>query len=517
MATSLGIKNHMQVIMELPVYNKGSIIKRIIILSLLLISTMSIKAQTIATRYEASGAYGSGTYAPFWHMANRQGLGSEKTGMGYARVGAQGNHPFKKSGITLDWGADIVGGMNMTSAVFVQQAYVECSWRKLRLSVGQKERWGELVNHRLSTGSLVESGNARPIPQVRLELHDYWNIPGTNGWLAIKGHLAYGRFTDGGWQERFVAKDKQRATGVLYHSKEGLMRFGNTEKFPLTAEIGIHMVTQFGGTIYNWSGAGNTVHAPRRLKDYFLALIPLKGDEQYVAPDQANVAGNVLGSWKGAITWNVKEWMLRLYYDHVFEDHSQMFWEYGLWTEQLVGLELNLKEFKWIKSATIEYFNLKNQSGPIYHDSNSIFPDQISCRDNNYWHHTYGGWFNYGQMIGTPLCTSPIYNKNHTLGIYNTRVEAFHFGIEGDAVDWLGYRVLYTRSNNWGTYGKPFKDIKINRSAMVELTVKPQAMRGWSVAASFALDRGDLYGNNYGGLLTVKGENLFNIGKEEKR
>ncbi|MBO7272053.1 MAG: hypothetical protein J6U89_04170, partial [Bacteroidaceae bacterium] len=74
----------MQVIMELPVYNKGSIIKRIIILSLLLISTMSIKAQTIATRYEACGAYGSGTYAPFWHMANRQGLGSEKTGMGYA-------------------------------------------------------------------------------------------------------------------------------------------------------------------------------------------------------------------------------------------------------------------------------------------------------------------------------------------------------------------------------------------------------------------------------------------------
>ena len=64
---------------------------------------------------------------------------------------------------------------------------------------------------------------------------------------------------------------------------------------------------------------------------------------------------------------------------------------------------------------------------------------------------------------------------------------------------------------------KPFKDIKINRSAMVEFTVKPQAMKGWSIAASFALDRGDLYGNNYGGLLTVKGENIFNIGKKEKR
>lgn len=485
---------------------------RFVLFTLLLIAGIAhTKAQTIAEWQELTGTYGNGQYAPYWHIANRQGLGSEKTAMIYARAGAVGNHPFSKSGITIDWGVDVVAGMNIASTVFVQQAYVDCSWKKLRLSVGQKERWGELMNHRLTTGSLVESGNARPIPQVRLELHDYWNFPGAKEWFALKGHIAYGRFTDGGWQKKFVTQDKQHATGVLYHSKELLMRFGNEKKFPLTAEIGIHMVTQFGGIIYNWGGAGNTVHAPERLKDYFLALIPLKGDEQYVGPDQANVAGNVLGSWKGAITWNEKKWMLRLYYDHVFEDHSQMFWEYGLWTEQLVGLELNLKNFKWIKSATIEYFNLKNQSGPIYHDSNAMFPDQISCRDCNYWHHTYGGWFNYGQMIGTPLCTSPIYNRDGSLGVYNTRVEAFHLGVEGDAVDWLGYRVLYTRSNNWGTYVKPFKDIKINRSAMVELTFKPQAMKGWSIAASFALDSGNLYGNNYGGMLSIKRNGIHKV------
>lgn len=476
-----------------------------------IIATTCTKAQTITESQEVTAAMGCGEYAPFWHMANRQGLGSEKTGMAYARLSAYGNHPFKKSGITLDWGTDIVGGMNMTSAVFVQQAYVECSWKKLRLSVGQKERWGELVNHRLSTGSLVESGNARPIPQVRLELRDYWNIPGTNGWLAIKGHIAYGMFTDGKWMQKNIAVDQKYTTGTIYHSKEGLMRFGNEEKFPLTAEIGLHMVTQFGGTSYNAADKpGYTIHNPSRIKDYFLALIPLKGDDSYHASDRVNVAGNVLGSWKGAITWNDNEWRLRLYYDHAFEDHSQMFWEYGLWTEQLIGLELNLKNFKWIKSATIEYFNLKNQSGPVYHDSNSIFPDQISCTDNNYNHGRYG-WFNYGIMIATPLCTSPIYNKDNSLKCQNNRVEAFHLGMEGEAVDWMGYRVLYTRSNNWGTYKTPFKDIKINRSAMVELTFKPQAMRGWSLAASFAIDRGDLYGNNFGGMLTVRRTGIYKI------
>ena len=141
---------------------------------LLIVTVIGVKAQTITEWQELTGAYGSGKYAPYWHIANRQGLGSEKTDMAYARVGVGGNHPFKKSGITLDWGADFVAGMNMAATVFVQQAYVDCSWRKLRLSVGQKERWDELMNHRLTTGALVESGNARPIPQVRLDLYEYW-------------------------------------------------------------------------------------------------------------------------------------------------------------------------------------------------------------------------------------------------------------------------------------------------------------------------------------------------------
>ncbi|MBR5851243.1 MAG: hypothetical protein IKY73_01845 [Bacteroidaceae bacterium] len=486
--------------------------KRYLLFTLILITTaIGVKAQTITERQELTGALGSGEYAPFWHMANRQGLGSEKRSMGYARVGVGGNHPFSKSGIAIDWDFDMVAGGHMASNVFIQQANIDLTWRELRLSIGQKERWGELMNHRLTTGSLVESGNARPIPQVRLELHDYWNIPGTGGWLALKGHLAYGRFTDGKWMEKNIAPDQKYTIGTLYHSKEGFMRFGNASKFPLTAEIGLHMVTQFGGTSYNAGDKpGYTIYNPSRFKDYFLALIPLKGDDSYHASDQANIAGNVLGSWKGAITWHSDKWVLKLNYDHAFEDHSQMFWEYGLWTEQLVGLELNLKEFKWIKAATVEYFNLKNQSGPVYNDTNATFPDQISCKDDNYNHGRYG-WFNYGMMIATPLCTSPIYNKDNTLRCHNNRVEAFHMGIEGGLLPWLDYRILLTHSNNWGTYGKPFKDIKKNTSGLVEFTFTPNIPGNWSIITSFAFDKGNLYGNNYGGLLTIKRSGRYKV------
>ena len=133
--------------------------KRLVFLILTLIATaIGAKAQTITERQELTGALGSGEYAPFWHMANRQGLGSEKRSMGYARVGVGGNHPFSKSGIAIDWDFDMVAGGHMASNVFIQQANIDLTWRELRLSIGQKERWGELMNHRLTSGSLVESG-----------------------------------------------------------------------------------------------------------------------------------------------------------------------------------------------------------------------------------------------------------------------------------------------------------------------------------------------------------------------
>ena len=223
----------------------------------------------------------------------------------------------------------------------------------------------------------------------------------------------------------------------------------------------------------------------------------------------------MLGSWMAAITWNDKAWKLRAYYEHTFEDHSQMFMEYGLWTEQLVGLELELKNFKWVKGIALEYFNLKNQSGPIYHDTANDIPDQISCKDNNYNHQRYPGWFNYGQMIGTPLCSSPIYNKN-LLTCLNNRVEAFHMGVEGSPLDWLDYRMLLTRSNNWGTYDHPFKDIKQNVSGLFELTFKPKMLKNWSITTSFAFDSGDLYDNNYGGMISVKRYGVLDFNEIKK-
>lgn len=458
-------------------------------------------AQEFTYGVEATGTYAGNDTPPTWHLSNRQGVSDEFAKFGYMRAGIGGSHVFGDQKFTFNWGADIITGMHLTSSVYIQQAYAEIGFKMFNLSVGQKERWGELKNSRLSTGGLVESGNARPVPQVRLEVPEYYDFFGTNGWFKIRGHIAYGKFTDGNWQEDWVSAEGSRTSGVLYHSKAIFLKAGKEERFPLSVEWGLQMVAQFGGTRYD--ADDTTKKSPTRLKDFWTAFFPSRGDSQNAGIDQANIAGNHLGSWHAAINWKKSDWEFRTYYEHLFDDHSQMFMEYGIWTEQLVGIELKLKNFRWIKGIVLEYYNLKNQSGPVYHDSTDKIPDQISCRDDNYNHGFYNGWFNYGMTMGTPLATSPIYNNDGMLDCHNNRVEAYHIGIEGEPTSETGYRLLLTHSNNWGTYKQPFTNIKQNTAGLVELSYKPSRLKGWGTKVSYAFDNGTLLGGAHSGMLTI--------------
>ena len=486
---------------------------RFLALFILLLICVTAVAQTIKYNFETTATCASDETPPTWHLSMRQGLSGDIAKFGYTRAGFSGQHTINNKW-ELNWGADVVAGYNLTSTAYIQQAFADIRWKIFTLSIGQKEGWGEMKNHRISTGALVESGNARPIPQVRLEVPEYYDFFGTNGWFKLRGHLAYGYLTDGSWQKDWVAPESNRTKNVLYHSKAIFFKLGKEERFPLTFEWGLHMVAQFGGTLYNKNG--EVLSNPTRLKDFYKVLIPSSGDNEYSGLDIANVAGNHLGSWHGALNCNLGKWDIRAYYEHLFDDHSQMFMEYGLWTEQLVGIEIASKNFNWIKAVSFEYYNLKNQSGPVYHDTTDKIPDQISCRDDNYNHEWYNGWFNYGMTIGTPLATSPIYNANRVMNCYNNRVEAFHIGVEGEPTHEIAYRLLFTHSNNWGTYNDPFTEIRSNNAGLVEIAYKPEKLKGWAVKASYAFDNGSLLGNCRSGLFTISKSGIINLKSRKK-
>lgn len=148
----------------------------------------------------------NGTYAPLWLSSNRYGLSSVEPNSGYVRAGINFDKELRHNW-QIQAGLDVAATANQTADFVIQQAFADFSWKFLRLSVGSKERPGFPLtkNERLSSGMMVEGANARPVPQVRGEIAEYVAIPGTKGWLSLKGHLAYGMFTDNGWQESFVS------------------------------------------------------------------------------------------------------------------------------------------------------------------------------------------------------------------------------------------------------------------------------------------------------------------------
>ena len=159
---------------------------------------------------------------PLWLNVNKHGLSSLEGTNGYTRAAVQ--RPLQMDSIRhwgIGYGVDVAVPFNYTSDVVVQQAYGELRWLHGVLTVGSKEWPMAMKNQQLSSGSQAFGINARPVPQVRLALPDYWVVPFTKGWVRLKGHIAYGWMTDEHWQHNFTQRKHKYADDVRSHSKAG--------------------------------------------------------------------------------------------------------------------------------------------------------------------------------------------------------------------------------------------------------------------------------------------------------
>lgn len=509
---------------------------RIGLVSVALFVASIVKAQIdtiLSYHIEMSGNASSGHHAPLWFTANRNGLASQKTGSGFLRAGLSARQNLKRGWCVAE-GLDLAAAVNSPRDFVVQQAYVDLSWRILNLSVGSKERTPLGKNYLLSSGGLVEGNNVRPVPQVRMEIADYYAVPGTKGWLAFKGHIAYGRFTDDRWQRDFARVNNGCfVEDVLYHSKALMLKVGNKDVFPVEAELGMLMSTQFGGKQHKYTEIKNddgtvtwkdevTMKLPHGLKSYVKAFLAQAGGVDSPVEDQVNVEGNHIGSWNFTLNYYLNDWKFRVYYEHMFEDHSQMFLQYGRWKDGHLGIEITLPKNRWVSTLLWEGLATKDQSGPILYDGGEQFAQynpaflgyQISANDNYYNHYFYMSWQHYGMAMGNPLLISPIYNGNGDLTFRSSRMRAHHWAFCGEPSEEWTYRVLMSYALHWGTYMNPLDKIANQFSSLYEVTYSPKVLNGWRFSLSAAVDHGSyLVGNTAGGMITIKKEGIWRTKK----
>ncbi len=505
---------------------KTTMIKRIRIsraIALLMTIQLPLAAASAQTLYELSvqASAASGDHTPLWLNANKYGLSSLDKTNGYVRAGIF--HPLagdSEKKVEFGYGADVAVAAGYINTVVVQQAFAEARWLKGTLTIGSKEQPMELKSQELSTGSQTLGVNARPVPQVRLALPEYWQVPFTAGWLHLKGHIAYGITTDDGWQEDFTNKQTRYTEHALLHTKAGYIKIGKEGK-PLSLEGGLEMACQFGGKSYVFEEDGlhhyDNGSGP---KAFLHAFVP--GGSDKTDGSYHNEEGNHLGSWLLRINYDREAWGVSVYADHFFEDHSMMFhlgsegygqgeeWNvrkehrfflYNL-KDILLGVELRLKDVQWLQKAVVEYMHTKYQSGPVYHDHTKNISNQISGIDNYYNHNLFTGWQHWGQVMGNPLYTSPLYNEDGHVRVENNRFVAWHLGLQGSPLPRLSYRLLATWQRGYGTYYQLFANPEENTSLLAEACFKwPKG--GWSAKLGLGMDSGKIYGNNYGLQVTV--------------
>lgn len=480
----------------------------------------------------------AGDNTPLWLNANKHGLSSLENGNGYVRASL--SRPLSVDSERrwgVGYGVDLVGAVNYNSAFIVQQAYVEGRWLHGVLTAGSKQWAAELKNNELSSGAQTLGINARPVPQLRLALPEYWSVPFTNGWLSLKGHIAYGMTTDGNWQEDFTSRRSKYTTNTFYHSKAGYIKIGKNESH-VSMELGLEMAAQFGGTSYIVGSDGTIVQVDNSndFNSFVNAFVP--GGADAVETTYQNSEGNQLGSWLARLNFEYPSWSLGLYADHFFEDHSQMFFldydgygsghewnvrrdkRYLLYSlkDMMLGVELNLKHCSWTDALVVEYLYSKYQSGPIYHDHNSNIPDHIGGVDNYYNHYIFSGWQHWGQVMGNPLYLSPAYNSDGAIEVKNNRMWALHMGLSGSPVPGLCYRFLATYQKGFGTYSSPYLDPRESVSLLLEAGysfAENHTLHGWNIKAGLGADIGSLRGDNYGLQLTIARNGVLNFSRKK--
>ncbi len=475
------------------------------------LATCSATAQTGQVTYktELSTNVGSGQYAPFWLVTNREGIPNIQPNSAFLRAGIfQQSDTAKK--FSFNYGFDVVKSTRSTSELIAQQIYAGIRYRNVALNIGSRVRTDGLQNLLLSScgDGLLWSENARPLPEIEFEIPNFITVFPKMPWLKAKAAISYGWLVDNGYQLQSIHTQSgfSSPNGLLNRKSAAIQLKGNSRwSFTVAGEIdvefaGDHITYANGKVVSTNSDAAD-------LKHFLLVLIPLKGDKTATTSDQQWFYGNYVGNWQGRLSYDLGKYgQLHAYLDNYFEDSSG-FWKLngldGLW-----GLEYDAVGKKLISGVVVEYYQSTDQSGPMNFQPNIYAHTNLQYwtvgGDNYYNHGFYIGWSNYGRGMGSPLVTSPIYNKDGNLTFEDNRVRAWHLGLMGYLSDEWSDRILATYREGLGTMSSPFINPQYGFSGMVELNYSPNKIKGLTASVAAACDRGVLTGNNWGINFTLK-------------
>lgn len=438
--------------------------------------------ETLLYTGEVSALSSSGQTAPTWMQANRNGEISSlphsgNLSLGIVKPATRPNRWFDYDGAVVLSGriAGVPSGnpKQAEGSGFFRALYAHVRLYIVDITAGIQPLTFDAGDPELSSGGLLFSTNAHPIPRISVGIDRWTAFPGLFGYVEIKGGVTHGWLTD---KNPYVSK-------TLLHHKYIGGRLGG--KLPVNISYEFHHAAQWGGYSVQYGDLGNNREAFRS------ALLVESGGT--MRNDQINAQGNHIGFQQMALDIKGKGWKVSAYWQTIQEDGPIRFIGFGMNNKDgLWGVSATQTIWPFIQGVTYEFLNSTDQSGPFHDRDGCVYGGMDSYYQNTIYRQ---GWTYFGRIIGSPL-----------LSLNNSRVMAHHIGIRGDIYSYR-YRILCTYADNYGNYRTPVRSH--NTAVLIEVNKRvPQA---WNLEFGIALagDFGTQYGNQFGAMITVKKQGII--------
>lgn len=414
----------------------------------------------------------------------------------------------------VDWGFGLNSRLNLGSKVRLIpiELYLKGRLGIFQLKVGRSKDLSGLVDSTLSTGSFSISGNALGIPKIELSIPEFWNLPLTDGFLAIKGFFSHGWMGDVHIQH---GQNKGSSVKTYFHNASFHVRIGKPQwKFNFYSGLNHEVMWGSDKAIFGNQYDLSTIEA-------FYYVITGKKYANYIVNRDISKIGNHLGSLDAGFQLNLEKVNVFAYRQQ-FYDKGALYYLANI-EDGLSGLSITNKSIKrrnlYWKKVLLEVFYSKGQAGAENAKETPSGPEYY------YNHGVYQSGYSYkGLGIGNPLVTAadnardnlPSDPRNYFI---NNRVLAFHFGMEGGVNVW-SYKMKLTYSKNYGDYSTSgvryfwangfriphtpiFGIFPVTNQFSGFVEASRTLKRGYAIGFVFASDQGNLLYKSVGGSLKL--------------
>lgn len=457
---------------------------------------------------EAGGIISSSAETPFWLRANQFGAISSAAPVAVLQARIRKEYGVFNSNSRLNqfkWGVGLHTALNLgaSNRLVLPEAFVSIRYGKIELFGGRRQQVIGLGDTTMSSGFLIGSGNALPIPKIQLGTKGYAFVPFTGRFIAINAGFAHGWY------------GAPYIQGAYLHQSNLYLRLGKAASL-IKLHAGVNHQVLWGGQAEYLKGAPSFAvdgRLPSSLRDYVYVVTGSVPNDWYNRGYTANdsyAIGNHLGSYDAGleVTTRKSSWMF--YHQHPYEDVSSLLginFPDGLWGlrwASLPGQETS-NRFQ-LRHLTLEHLTTLDQSGSTFYVTNSSYQGQ----DNYFNHSQYKeGWSYQGQAIGTPFiapASDYLPDVQQQGGGYfpNNRVSMWYVGAQGLLFNRLDWTLRLSYSLNYGRFQQPYDPVRKQFSSLLSIRSPLLRWPNTFLMTRIGLDEGNLYRRSVGCHISVQ-------------